>query len=481
MRKDEVERLLDRYNSARKENKETYFDADQVEEILNYFEEAIDYTLYEEILALGLKLHPGNTSLLLRKAKVMLNDEEYEDALALLQTISDPGNPDLETLTIECYCMLDNYGKVIEITEKLINDNVEYLDTIFEYITPILNDEEMFKEAMDYARRGLKLFPTNILLKEELCYTLETEGDFARAIQICNELIDHNPYSFDYWFTLGRLYSFEAQYEKAIEAFDFALDCDDSEVELKILKAFCLYMNESYEKAIEVYKDIPLEGPMVERIIPLIAECYIKLAEYEKAYRLLHDLINGDKPVTEVNTYIHLIHCCVMMERNEEAFDILQKAVIKFPENIRILALLAEAYMEKGEDNTAILITNKLLSLLDHPDEIEDEEENLLHAGQYLYIKGEIDKALEYLEKAYKLNPYLPFIHIHLALVYLSKGDMKNFSYHYKQSSPEEILSFIKKSGFELKKEDFKDILINKPVSLTELAKEYIKNKDNRN
>ena len=35
-------------------------------------------------------------------------------------------------------------------------------------------------------------------------------------------------------------------YEKAIEAFDFALTCDDSYSVLIILKAFCLYMIESY-------------------------------------------------------------------------------------------------------------------------------------------------------------------------------------------------------------------------------------------
>ena len=32
-------------------------------------------------------------------------------------------------------------------------------------------------------------------------------------------------------------------YEKAIEAFDFALTCDDSDTELKILKAYCLYID----------------------------------------------------------------------------------------------------------------------------------------------------------------------------------------------------------------------------------------------
>ena len=156
--------------------------------------------------------------------------------------------------------MQDSYDKVIGHVEKLIADKCEYLETLFEYIAPILGDVEMTKEAHDFINRGLMLFPDNLILKDELCYNLEIEGDIKKAIEVCNELIDKNPYSNDYWFTLGRLYSISGDYEKAIEAFDFALTCDDSDEELKILKAYCLYMNENYEKAIEVYNDIALSA-----------------------------------------------------------------------------------------------------------------------------------------------------------------------------------------------------------------------------
>ena len=113
----------------------------------------------------------------------------------------------------------------------------------------------MNNEARDFINRGIDLFPQNLVLKDELCYNREIEGDIDGAISICNELIDKNPYSHEYWFTLGRLYSIKLEFEKAIEAFDFALTCDDSDPELKILKAYCLYMNENYEKALEVYQD----------------------------------------------------------------------------------------------------------------------------------------------------------------------------------------------------------------------------------
>ena len=50
------------------------------------------------------------------------------------------------------------------------------------------------------------------------------------------------------------------------------------------MKAYCLYMNESYEKAIEEYQEIEGDEEVMRRISPLMAECYMKLEQYEKAY-----------------------------------------------------------------------------------------------------------------------------------------------------------------------------------------------------
>ncbi len=482
MKKDEISHILDRYLSARKEQKDIYFDADQVDELLNSFEEKNDFSLYPEVLALGLKLHPGNTELLIRKGKLLVMNEEYKEALSLIDQIGERANPDLDTLQLECYCMLGNYGKVIELTEKLINEEADYMNVIFEYITPLLNDMEMYKEALDYVGRGLLLFPDNLILKEELCFTLETEGEFERAIAICNELIDKNPYSFEYWFALGRLYSFSAEYDKAIEAFDFALTCDDSESELKILKAYCLYMNESYEKAIEVYSEILPDGLFAERIAPLMAECYIKMKEYQKAYDLLHNMIYNEIPSTDVSVYIHYLHACSMLEKDVETFEILKTAATLFPGNIRMLSLLTHAYLENGEEENAIEIADKLIDILDSIEEENSEDaECLFHAAQYLYLKGDIDRALTYLERAYKINPDMPDICIHLAMAYMLKGDTEKFSYYYKLVPPHELLRYLKSTGMDFDKDKFLDMITNKPILPEQLAQEYLKNKDNSN
>ena len=44
MKKDDISRLLQHYLSAKEEGKEPYFDADQIDEMLDSFEDSNDYT-----------------------------------------------------------------------------------------------------------------------------------------------------------------------------------------------------------------------------------------------------------------------------------------------------------------------------------------------------------------------------------------------------------------------------------------------------
>lgn len=484
MKEEDISRLLQRYLSAREIGKEPYFDADELDELLGSFEESNDYKYYEELLNLGLKLHPGNTELQIRQCKFYVYNDDYESALALIDAIAEKDNQDLDMLRLECYCMIDRYDQLIEYTERLIYDNCDHLEAVFEYIAPLLGDMEMHDEALDFISRGVDLFPKNMTLKNELCYNKELKGDIDGAISVCNSLIDKNPYSHDYWFALGRLYSMKAEYDKAIEAFDFALTCDDSDPELKILKAYCHYMNENYEKALEVYLDIDMDtttnGVLTENIKPLMGECYTKMGNFEGAYVILKDFIEHDTSANEPAAYINFVQCCAHTNRLREGSKALEKAVELFPSNVRVLSILALTYLQNGEDKLAIETTERLFDVLEKVDQHHpDEYESIFHAGQRLYMNGDFDKALKYYNKVYALNPEYPFIHLHLAMANLATGDMKRFSEHFRQTSPKQLIEYLENSGI-----DFSEVekqFLGKHIPPEDLTKEFLNNKDNNN
>lgn len=485
MNKDEIKRLLQRYITARKAEKDPYFDADEIDELLNSFEENEDFIYYEEILSLGLKLHPYSSELQIKKCKQFVYTGEYEQALILLNNISNADNQDVSLITMECYCSLDMYDKAVEHLESLIFEQCDYLAVVFEYIAPLLNDLDMNKEARDFIDRGLILFPDNQILKDELCYLLEMEGNIPEAIQVCNELIDKNPYSHEHWFTLGRLYSITAEYEKAVEAFDFALTCDSSNDELKILKAYCLYMNESYQKAIEVYNEFASEKEAWERIQPLVAECYMKLEEYEKAYQILEEYIyNKNIKTHDPTIYINFLSCCIETDRENEASNVLSKAMDLFPDNIRILSILALTYLEKGEEEKAKDVVSQLFDALDSSTDYSEEDAlSIFNTGLLLLEISEPEKALSHFLKARALDPNLPQLNTYLAISYLAQNDKKTFEIYYNQLSQEESDSFIEKAskiiGDSIEVNSLpQDTTLSLPK---ELSNDFFRNKENNN
>lgn len=486
MRKDDFSRLLNRFLSAREEAKEPYFDADEIEDLLCGFEDANDYTYFEEVLAVGLRLHPKSVNLKVRKCQQYITNEEYAKALPILEEISETDHEEVAYQRMNCYCGLKQYGKVLEYTEELIADKYSYLEYLFEFTAPLLNDMDMIKEAHDYVDRGLKLYPNNLILKDELCYILETEGDMEKAIRVCNEIIDNNPYSYDNWFTLGRLYSISGDFTKAVEAFDFALTCNDSEPELKLLKAYCLYMNESYQKAIEVYQEIAhTAGGATPHIKQLMAESYMKLEDFEQAYTLFNEIIESEKVQNDPTVQINYVHACLETEHQEEAYHLLVKIAERFPDNIRILSLLALTHLEMGNEEKAKETANHLMDVIDKRKEdtnyTEEELERLLQTGQQLHLKGDIDNALKYYKKILEINPDMPYMHMHIAMAYLTKGEMELFDKHYKQTSPIEIQEYLQNMGIETNELNIEQPLITKSILTEELVKQFLNNKDNKN
>jgi tetratricopeptide (TPR) repeat protein len=219
--------------------------------------------------------------------------------------------------------------------------NSPYLEESIVHTACVLNDiEEKRIFAYHFISNALISYPDNLLLKSELCFNLEQQGKVKEALSICNDLINEDPYSAETWYMLGRLCSLNEDYEKAIDSFDFALTCIDNdeqlEFEISVMKGYCLFKNENFESAVNVYLELLKtdDNSIRLQIEPFLAECYINMYEYEKAYIILKSLIREDDVDDQVSIFGNFIFCCIETERNKEAIDNLIEALRRFPHNI---------------------------------------------------------------------------------------------------------------------------------------------------
>ncbi|MCC8154783.1 MAG: hypothetical protein LIP01_11640 [Tannerellaceae bacterium] len=120
MKKDEASKqLFNRFLTAWQEGKEPYFDADEIDRLLDSLEEADDWTYYDEIVRLGMRLHPAHLELKLRQCKLYIIRHKFAQALDLLDSLAEPPGQDLDMLRLECYCNLHKYEKVLSWLQHL--------------------------------------------------------------------------------------------------------------------------------------------------------------------------------------------------------------------------------------------------------------------------------------------------------------------------------------------------------------------------
>ena len=248
--------ILRRYYNMENRGAGIYFDADEIVELLDHFEKTDDIEQYKKVVKLGQKIHPHNKDIKTCICKFHLFNEEFEKALALIDQIHEPDNLVLNLIKYECLCALDRFNEVVAHLETQQNHQDEDLRDTYEFLAALLNEQYNGEYAYDLICRGLALFPDSTMLKEELGYYYESQGDLQPALSIVEDLIRLNPYNPDYWYLQGRIYTLMETYDKAIESFDLALIYDDSDWETHVMKAYCHYMIENYEKVVEVYVDV---------------------------------------------------------------------------------------------------------------------------------------------------------------------------------------------------------------------------------
>lgn len=488
-----MKEILLRYIKMENSGIESYFDADEIIELLDHFEDTNDFKHYQKVLELGQKLHPNNTEIKARLCKFYVHKKEYHKALRLIENIKNHENYDLYLLQFECFCALDRYDEIIKfITTHSLPNNV--LEEIFEYIAQVLNDLKKEEEAYDFVKRGLTLFPNNIILKEELCYYLEIKQETKPALQLCQELLDKNPYSIEYWYTQGRLYFLEGDYDNAIDAFDFALTCDDSDQEIKIKKAYCLFINGNYEKAIEVYLDLLSEdNNLYDRIQPYLAECYLKSENFEAAYHVFKEILKKIDIAENLPTYKNYILCCIETERDKEVENSISDRAQSFPDNLLLLWLQAFTHIIRNEHEEAIQTLQLFLQNL----YLAGSDTKITEPINNLSFNSDIESLLTEAHELMGIRFEDSFETIHSAIGHLIDKNIKLFCLAYEKCTSEIICKYLdqillyaeaiqtyesersKKDVFFLQS---KDITGNDQyIASTNLSYSYLKNKYHHN
>ena len=234
----ELHELAKMYESAQADNKSIYLDADDLVDLTDWYMAQNNIQSATEVLDYGLKLHPDHTQLLIEKTYLLLNSRNREEARKVFDQIEDDYSPEVKILKAN---FLVGDGKMEE-AEQLLDtlEDKDNLDNIFD-VAYMYIDTGFPQKAQVWIDRGKDKYEDSEAYLAITADCLHMQGLMEQAEVYYNKLIDRNPYSANYWFGLAQCYYDRNEFDKAIEACDFALIANEEFGEAYLTKAQSFY------------------------------------------------------------------------------------------------------------------------------------------------------------------------------------------------------------------------------------------------
>lgn len=416
----ELFELSEQYESAKAEGRSIYMDADDCADLADWYALRGKLEAAMEIIEYGLTLHPESTPLLVEQAYLFIDSRNRGKAKQIAGSIRDNYSPEVKILRAN---ILLGEGQTEE-AERLLDTIIgqETLADIVEIVYTFI-DMACLDKAKVWLERGRKQYADDEAYIAVTADFLYANRKNQEAIKLYNQLIDRNPYSAPYWYGLARCYLDTQQYDKAIEACDYAIIADEEYAEVYLTRGHAYFHLGNEEEAINNY----LMAEKYKIIAPDFVNSFIamnKLAngEWEEGYKYLEQAIRSSAPDSESLPlfYANAALCLHKMGHKYKAHQYCKKAYEINPKDIDAHLIEGRIYMEEGNREKAFQRWSMALLYSPYADTWYDIGENCLEIGDWESAK----MAFEHVKE---MEPDFEGINERLSAVYLMLMDMKNF------------------------------------------------------
>ena len=427
----EFKETLEKYMAMEQNNSQVYFDADQFTDIAEYYAKHGDLKKSYQAINYGLKIHPGNTNLILHKVRCIILAGNYNKAWKILDHIEDQSDREVKFLKAELHLEENN----LKAAKKILNEIYEE-ENDTECILDIFNiylDNCQEHEALKWINSAYKNNPEDVKITQTLAEFYYSNDNLKQAIKYFNKVLDKEPYNADCWCKLGQCYITINNIEEALNALDYCLAIEQDNVQAMTTKGECLIELNNYEEGCKLLSKA--EGLIKDgsQIRLLLIDCYMRMKKYPEAiamcqkHRLAKDTDDFNK--AQVASFEALAYAYI--NRFDEALE-----VIKY--GIEADANFSNLYIAKGE---IYLLQNMIIEAqkeFSYAEYMAFDKQNLLFTLVLACMRCGFDSmALKYFKRLEKEYP----------------DACENIYYliahcYYKEGNKEEMIKYIRK-GYE--------------------------------
>lgn len=319
--KDNLQDLLQLYEQLKQGSGRGYLEEDSFERIILHFQDSESYDQALEAAQLAVDRYPYSAMLKIKLADVLILIRRFREADQILEEaiLLDNRDINLYILKTEICLALERPEEAASILEDALErfDGDERIEMLFE-LADVYDDYEEYERVFDCIREVLLVDPTNEEALYKICFWSDFTGRNEESIRLHLQLIDDNPYSELAWFNLGSSYQGLKLYEKAIDAYQYAI-----------------VIEEKFDYA---YRNM--------------GDAFIRLRRYKEALEALERVTELTKPEDVI--FEAMGFCYERLKQPAQARSHYRKAVHLRPEDSRLHYKIATTYHAEAQWERAI-------------------------------------------------------------------------------------------------------------------------------
>lgn len=353
----ELKELLTRYNNYKSGSNPHFLEEESFERIIDYYDDTDQLPLAIEAAERGIELYPYSSLLLIKKADLLIAVGKHTESLDILEHVGvlDQSDINVYILRIEAFLGLNMIEKAKEtfLESCSLFEGVDKYELLFN-LTDVFDDYEQFDEVFQCLEMILREDPSNEEALYKICFWTDYTGKFEESIALHKRLIDEVPYNHLAWYNLGTAFQGLKLYEKAIDAYLYAITID--------------------EKFDYAYRNL--------------GDAYIRIRNYKEAAEALEKVLELSIPEDVI--YEALGHCYEKMRDPAQARTNYRKAIHLKPEDSHLFYRVAVTFMQEANWKKAIQQLESAISI-DHSN--PDFQFALAQCHQY---QGNVKEAVTY-------------------------------------------------------------------------------------
>jgi tetratricopeptide (TPR) repeat protein len=228
--KENIQDLLALYEELRRGGGRGYLEEDSCERIILHFQDKEAYKKALEAARWAVERFPYSSLLKIKMADVLIQLRRFQESKRILEEAALLDNHDINLyiLQVEIYLALEDPVQAAATQSEAISlfEGEERVELLFE-LADVFDDYECYEKVFECIRDILLVEPTNEEALYKICFWTDFTGQNEESIRLHQQILEDHPYSELAWFNLGAAYQGLKLYEKAIDAYQYAIAVEE--------------------------------------------------------------------------------------------------------------------------------------------------------------------------------------------------------------------------------------------------------------